>query len=43
MFWKLKKQAAKDSEIYGQERVSDYVQDFDAKTKDDSVAINRIS
>lgn len=43
MFWKLKKQAAKDSEIYGQERVSDYLQDFDAKTKDDSAAINRIS
>ena len=45
MYWKIKKQAAKDSEIFGPDRISDYyMQDFDAKTKADSViVVNRIS
>lgn len=44
MYWKLRKQVAKDSEIYGPERISDYAQTFDAKTKGEAAPIgNRIS
>lgn len=43
MYWKLKKQVNKDSEIYGQDRISEYAQNFDAKTREETVAINRIS